>query len=188
MIDQTTPPFRTGDAAYARAAPGGYASAAAIPADPQFGGADAAYTVPALGGDFEPGSGTPNPTTSPIAKGSPADGGALKIKNAVRIGAPTPPTPPAAVEIAGAVSGNFVVFNGKASKAGTVDVGFTADVPTHVITNIAIGDTAGAVAAKVAARLNENGKTEASQTSNAVQVLKADGKPATALTVVVTLP
>jgi hypothetical protein len=44
------------------------------------------------------------------------------------------------------------------------------------------------VAAKVAKRLNDNGKTEAVQTSNGVQVLKADGTPATALTVVVTLP
>jgi hypothetical protein len=184
MRDLPAPPFKTGDVAYTRPAPAGYASTAATPTDPA---GDVAYAVPSLGGEFQPGSGAPQPTGNPITKGADADGGAADIAAAPRLGAPTPPTPPAAVELSGSVSGNFVVFVGKASKAGTVDVGFTADVPTHVITNVAIGDTAGAVAAKVTKRLNENNKTEAVQTSNGVQVLKADGKPATALTVVVTL-
>ena len=69
MIDQTTPPFRTGDVAYTRASPGGYASAAAVPVDPAYGGSDNAYICPSLGGEFQPGSGMAAPTSSPITDG-----------------------------------------------------------------------------------------------------------------------
>jgi hypothetical protein len=185
MRDLPAPPFKTGDVAYTRPAPGGFASTAATPSDPV---GDVAYTVPSLGGEFQPGSGAPAPTGNPITKGADADGGAADIAGAPRVGAPTPPAPPTPVQLSGAVTGNFIVFVGKASLAGTVTVGIVvAAVPTNIITNVAIGDTAGVVAANVARRLNENGNVEAVQTSNGVEVLSAAGEPVTPLTVTVTL-
>lgn len=192
MRDLTTPPFRTGDVAYTRPAPGGFASAAAVPVDPAYAGADVAFTAPSLGGEFQPGSGTPSPTGAPTSKGADADGGALDLKNTPRAaGSPAPAAPATIAQLSGTVSSPFVVFAGKATKVGTVGVTFTdpvAGTPLTIVTNVAIGDTAGMIAAKVAVRLNENGKAEATQTSNAVQVLKADGKPVAALAVVITLP
>lgn len=188
MRDLETPPFRPGDLAYGAPAPGGFASAAAVPTDPAFGGTDVAYTVPSLGGDFAPGSGKPAPTSSITAKGADADGGAADIEAAPRIDEPTPPTPVVPPEISAAVSGNFIVFQGKATKVGTVDVVFNTPTPVHVITNIAIGETAAVVAAHVTTRLNDNGMVEAVQTSNGVRVLKADGTAASGLAVTVTLP
>lgn len=187
MRDLESPPFVVGDVAYTEPAPGGFASAAAVPTDPAFGGSDAAFAVPSLGGDFAPGSGAPAPTDSITAKGADADGGAQAIADAERIDEPTPPTPDPPAQLSGAVSGSFVVFAGVASLAGTVDVSFTVGTLTHVITNVAIDDTAAVVAANVARRLNENGLVEAVQTSNGVQVLDRDGTSVTGLAVVVTL-
>lgn len=184
MLDLPAPPFRTGDVAYTRASPGGYASTGSTPTDPAFGGSDAAYAVPALGGDFQPGSGMPSPGSSPVSKGSPSDGGASAIASAPRVDVPPftpPPTPP---ELAGSVSGALVVFAGTATEAMNVTVSFDiGGVDTHVITAIAAGDSDGIVAAKVTSRLLENGSVRASQTSNAVEVRDLDGTLAAELAV-----
>jgi hypothetical protein len=173
MLDQISPPFRAGDVAYTARAPGGYASAAAVPTDPAFAGSDAAYAVPSLGGEFQPGSGVAAPTGSPISKGADADGGAADIAAAPRIDAPTPPTPPTPVALAVTVSGTDLTFVGVAEADGTVTVSFEVNddgVGRNVITNILEGDSAGTVAAKVAARLNSNVHATASTTSNQVHV------------------
>jgi hypothetical protein len=173
MIDQTTPPFRTGDVAYTQPSPGGYSSAAAVPTDPALGGSDAAYTVPSLGGEFQPGSGMAAPTSSPISKGADADGGAADIAAAPRIGTPPAPTPPTIPALAVAVSGNNLTFTGKATAAGTVTVTFEVNddgVGRNVITNILEGDSAGTVAAKVAQRMNEATYTTGATTSNQVHI------------------
>lgn len=174
MIDQTTPPFRTGDVAYTRASPGGYASAAAIPVDPAYGGLDAAYACPSLGGEFQPGSGTAAPITSPITKGADADGGAADIAAVPRIGAPAVVPPPAIPALAVTVAGFDLVFEGKAAAAKTVDVQYEVNddgVARHVAgIAIPINTLAGAAAAIVAGRLNSSTHLVASVTSNAVHV------------------
>lgn len=173
MIDQTSPPFTAGDVAYTARAPGGYGSAAAVPTDPAFGGSDAAYAVPSLGGEFQPGSGKAAPTGSPISKGADADGGAQDIADAPRIDVPTPPTPPTPDALAAAVSGTDITFTGVCDADGTVDVAFEVNddgVARHVITDILEGDSAGTVAAKVATRLNSSTYATASTTSNQVHV------------------
>jgi hypothetical protein len=177
MLDQTTPPFRTGDVAYTRASPGGYASAAAVPTDPAYGGSDAAFAVPSLGGEFQPGSGMVAPTSSPITKGADADGGAADIAAAPRIGTPTPPTPPAPVPLAAEVNGNWIVFTGDAQADGQVDVVFTPTVgaPSHVITFISDGDSDTTVAAKVQTRLRQ-ALLNASLTSNGILILDSAGE------------
>ena len=158
MIDQTTPPFRTGDVAYTRPSPGGYASAAAVPVDPAYAGSDAAYAVPSLGGEFQPGSGAAAPVGSPISKGADADGGAADIAGAPRIDAPAvvaPPTPPA---LSVTVSDFNLIFAGAAAAAKVVDVQYEINddgVARHVAgIAIPIGTSAGAAAAIVAARIN----------------------------------
>jgi len=173
MLDQTSPPFRAGDVAWTARSPGGYASAAAIPTDPAFGGTDAAYTCPSLGGEFQPGSGMAAPTGSPISKGADADGGAADIAAIPRIDAPTPPTPPVIPPLSVTVSGTDLIFEGAADADGTVTVTFEVNndgVGRNVITDILEGDSAGTVAAKVAVRLNSNVYASASTTSNQVHV------------------
>lgn len=173
MIDQTTPPFATGDTAYTRAAPGGYASAGAVPTDPAFGGSDQAYAVPSLGGEFQPGSGKAAPTSSPVSKGADADGGAQDIADAPRIDEPTPPVPPAPAEIDVEVSGEDLIFTGVASADMQVTVSFEVNddgIGRHVITDILEGDSAAVVAAKVASRMNSNTWTTAATTSNQVRL------------------
>ena len=173
MIDQTTPPFAAGDVAYTARAPGGYASAAAVPTDPAFGGSDAAYAVPSLGGEFQPGSGKAAPTSSPISKGADADGGAQDIADAPRIDAPPAPVPPTIPPLSVTVSGTDLIFEGAADADGTVTVSFEVNddgVARNVITNILDGDSAGTVAAKVAQRMNEATYTTGSTTSNQVHV------------------
>ena len=175
MIDQTTPPFATGDTAWTRASPGGYASAGAVPADPSQNGGDIAYTCPSLGGEFQPGSGKAAPTSSPISKGADADGGAADIANTPRIGAPPAPSPPPPVPLACTVNGNWLVFNGVQAALGNVKVTFTPSVGAPSVTNIpvAAGDSAAVVAAKVAAKM-QSASIRASQTSNAVLVQTSD--------------
>jgi hypothetical protein len=174
MLDQPTPPFRTGDTAYTRAAPGGYASAAAVPVDPAFGGTDAAYTVPSLGGEFQPGSGMAAPTSSPISKGADADGGAADIAAAPRIDVPTPPTPPVIPALSVTVSGVSLVFEGAADAARVIDVQYEVNddgVARHIAgIAIPIGTLPGAVAAIVAGRINSSTHLTASVTSNAVHI------------------
>jgi hypothetical protein len=173
MIDQTTPPFATGDTAYTRAAPGGYASAGAVPTDPAYGGSDAAYAVPSLGGEFQPGSGKAAPTSSPITKGADADGGAADIAAAPRIGAPTPPAPVVLPPLSVTVSSPNLVFAGVADVAKTVTVTFEVNddgVGRNVVCPIPAGTSAGAAAAIVAGRLNSNVYATAATTSNQVRV------------------
>ena len=178
MIDQPTPPFRAGDTAYTRPSPGGYASAAAVPADPAFAGTDKAYTIPSLGGEFQPGSGTAAPSNSPISKGADADGGAADIAAAARIDVPPAPTPPTIPELSVVSSGNDIIFQGKAGSNRNADVQYEINndsVERHVAA-IAIpnGSSAGAAAAIVAGRLNNAAHTVAATTSNMVRV---SGKP-----------
>ena len=173
MIDQGTP-FRTGDAAYARAAPGGFASLAAVPTDPAFSGNDDAYTCPSLGGDFVPGSGMAAPTSSPVAKGSDADGGAADIAAIERIDEPEEEAPETPAALSVTASGNTLIFAGQAAGAKTADVLYQVNddaVDRHVAA-IAIpdGTSAGAAAAIVAGRVNGAAHTTASVTSNAVHV------------------
>ena len=174
MIDQTTPPFRAGDVAYTARAPGGYGSAAAVPADPSQNGGDVAYTCPSLGGEFQPGSGMAAPTGSPISKGADADGGAADIAAVPRIGAPTPPVPPVIPALAAEVSGWNIVFTGAADAARVVNVQFEVN-DDGVVRNVAgiaipIGTSAGAAAAIVAARINGSTWLTAAVTSNQVRV------------------
>jgi hypothetical protein len=174
MLDQTTPPFRTGDVAYTRASPGGYASAAAVPTDPAYAGTDAAYAVPSLGGEFQPGSGMAAPTSSPITKGADADGGAADIAAAPRIGTPTPPVPPVIPALSVQVAIPNLIFEGAADAAKTIDVQFevNGDAVVRHVTGIAIpiGTSAGAAAAIVAGRINGSIQLTASTTSNQVRV------------------
>lgn len=174
MIDQTTPPFRTGDTAYTRASPGGYASAAAVPADPAYGGTDAAFAVPSLGGEFQPGSGAAAPTGSPISKGADADGGAADIAAAPRIDAPPAPAPPTIPALSVTVSDFNLIFEGKAAAAKVVDVQYEVNddgVARHVAgIAIPIGTSAGGAAAIVAGRVNGATHLTAAQTSNEVRV------------------
>ena len=173
MIDQTTPPFAAGDVAYTARAPGGYASAAAVPTDPAFGGSDAAYAVPSLGGEFQPGSGKAAPTSSPISKGADADGGAQDIADAPRIDEPTPPTPPTPEAAAVEVVGTDLIFTGVIEADGNVTVTFEVNddgVARNVVCPVLEGDSAAVVAAKVAQRLNDATYTTGSTTSNQVHV------------------
>ena len=173
MIDQTTPPFATGDLAYARAAPGGYGSPGAIPADPAYGGSDKAYAVPSLGGEFQPGSGKAAPTGSPFSKGADPDGGAADIASAPRIGTPPAPVPPTIPPLAVEVAGTNLTFSGAADVAKTVTVSFEVNddgVARNVVCPIPAGTSAGAAAAIVAARLNSAQYTTGSTTSNQVHV------------------
>lgn len=174
MLDQISPPFATGDTAYTRPAPGGYASAAAVPTDPAFAGADQAYAVPSLGGEFQPGSGKAAPTNSPISKGADADGGAADIAAAPRLDVPPAPVPPVIPPLSVTVAGFNLIFEGKADVARTVDVQYTinGDSIPRTIAAIAIpaGTSAGTAAAIVAARINGAQFTTASVTSNAVRV------------------
>src|SRR5262245_60351458 len=177
MIDQSTPPFATGDTAWTARSPGGYGSAAAVPADPSQNGGDIAYTCPSLGGEFQPGSGKPQPTSSPISKGADADGGAADIANTPRIGAPPAPSPPPAVPIACTVSGNWLVFSGVAAANATVTITYTPPVGAPSVTTQAIlaGDSAAVVATKVRNKLVNTG-VPASQTGNGVLVTTSDGE------------
>lgn len=176
MLDLPAPPFRTGDVAYTRASPGGYASTASTPTDPAFSGDDQAYEVPALGGDFQPGSGAPAATASPVSKGSPADGGASAIASAPRVDVPPAPPPITPDELSGSVTGAFVVFDGVPSADAQIDVTFELDgIPTTVVTYVEAGASAGAVASQVTTRLLEYGFVKAVQTSNAVEVRNVDG-------------
>lgn len=175
MLDLPAPPFRTGDLAYIRPSPGGYASTGSAPTDPAFSGSDAAYTVPSLGGDFQPGSGTPAENTAPVSKGSAADGGAQAIANAPRVDVPPTPPPVTPAELAGTVNGAFLVFTGVPSAETTITVSFELDIPHSVVTYVDEGDSAGVVASKVATRLLESGFVTATQTSNAVEVRNFDG-------------
>jgi hypothetical protein len=174
MLDQTTPPFRAGDVAYTRSSPGGYASAAAVPTDPAYAGTDAAFAVPSLGGEFQPGSGMAAPTSSPITKGADADGGAADIAAAPRIDEPTPPTPPVIPALSVTVSGFSLIFEGAADAARVVDVQYEVNddgVERHVAgIAIPIGTSAGAAAAIVAGRINGAAHLTASTTSNAVHI------------------
>ncbi|HZO54881.1 MAG TPA: hypothetical protein VFB63_19395 [Bryobacteraceae bacterium] len=173
MIDQTTPPFRTGDTAYTRSSPGGYASAAAVPVDPAYGGSDAAYLCPSLGGEFQPGSGMAAPTSSPITKGADADGGAADIAAITRIGAPAPPAPAVIPPLSGTVAFPAVVFAGAADAARTVVVNYKINgegSARGVTTIVPIGSSAGVAAALVAAAMNAIPFLQASTTSNAVRV------------------
>jgi len=174
MIDQTTPPFAAGDTAYTRASPGGYASAAAVPADPAYGGTDKAYAVPSLGGEFQPGSGKPAATGSPTSKGADLDGGAADIASAPRIGTPTPPAPVVIPPLSVTVSGFNLIFAGAADAARVVDVQYEVndDGVTRHIAGIAIpiGTSAGATAAIVADRINGSQFLTASVTSNQVRI------------------
>lgn len=174
MLDQTTPPFRSGDVAYTRASPGGYASAGAVPTDPAYGGTDNAYAVPSLGGEFQPGSGMAAPTSSPITKGADADGGAADIAAAPRVDAPTPPTPPAIPALSVTVSGFNLIFAGAAAAASVVDVQYEVNddgIERHIAgIAIPIGTSAGAAAAIVAGRINNSTYLTASVTSNQVRI------------------
>lgn len=174
MIDQTTPPFRAGDTAYTRAAPGGYASAGAVPADPAYAGNDKAYAVPSLGGEFQPGSGMAAPTSSPTSKGADADGGAADIAGAPRIDVPTPPAPVVIPPLSVTVSGFNLIFAGMADAAKVVDVQYEVNddgVARHVAgIAIPIGTSAGAAAAIVAGRINGAAHLTAATTSNEVRV------------------
>ena len=174
MIDQITPPFRTGDVAYTRPSPGGYASAAAVPADPSQNGGDVAYTVPSCGGEFQPGSGAAAPTGSPISKGADADGGAADIANAPRVDAPAVVSPPAAPALSVTVSDFNLIFAGAAAAAKVVDVQYEVNddgVARHVAgIAIPIGTSAGTAAAIVAGRINGTAQLSAAQTSNEVRV------------------
>jgi hypothetical protein len=174
MLDQTNPPFRTGDMAYTRPAPGGYASAALVPTDPAFAGTDAAYAVPSLGGEFQPGSGMAAPTGSPVSKGADADGGAADIAAAPRIDVPPAPTPPTIPALSVTVSLPNLIFAGKADAAKSIDVQFevNGDAVVRHVTGIAIpiGTSAGATAAIVAGRINGSIQLTAAQTSNEVRV------------------
>jgi len=174
MLDQTTPPFRTGDTAYTRSSPGGYASAAAVPVDPAYGGSDAAYLCPSLGGEFQPGSGMAAPTSSPITKGADADGGAADIAAITRIGAPAPPTPPVIPALSVTVAGFDLIFEGAAdaAKTGAVQYTVNGDAVPRTVAAIAIplGTSAGTAAAIVAGRINGATHLTASVTSNAVHV------------------
>jgi len=174
MIDQTTPPFRTGDTAYTRASPGGYASAAAVPADPAYAGNDKAYAVPSLGGEFQPGSGMAAPTSSPTSKGADADGGAADIAAAPRIDVPTPPAPVVPPVLSVTVSFPNLIFAGVADAARVVQVDYevNGDGIARHISGIAIpiGTSAGAAAAIVAGRINGAAHLTAATTSNEVRV------------------
>jgi hypothetical protein len=174
MIDQTTPPFAVGDVAYTKPAPGGYASAAAVPADPSQNGGDIAYTVPSAGGEFQPGSGKAAPIGSPISKGADADGGAADIASAPRIDAPPAPTPPTIPALSVTVDGFNLIFSGAAAAAKTLAVQYTinGDLVARTIAAIAvpIGSSAGTTAALVAARINGSLHLSAAQTSNEVRV------------------
>jgi len=174
MLDQTTPPFATGDTAYTRASPGGYASAGAVPADPAYAGNDKAYAVPSLGGEFQPGSGKAAPTSSPITKGADADGGASDIATAPRIGAPPAPVPPVIPALSVTVSGFNLIFAGAADAARVVDVQYEVNddgVARHIAgIAIPIGTSAGAAAAIVAGRINGSQFLTAATTSNQVRI------------------
>lgn len=174
MLDQATPPSRPGDAAYNRPAPGGYTSAASVPTDPAFSGADLAYAVPSLGGEFQPGSGAAAPTGSPISKGADADGGAADIAAAPRIGTPTPPVPPVIPALSVTVSGFNLIFAGATDAAKVIAVQYqvNGDAVPRTVAGIAIpiGTSAGAVAAIVAARINGSQHLSAAITSNEVRV------------------
>lgn len=174
MLDQTTPPFAVGDTAYTARAPGGYGSAAAVPADPAYGGSDAAFTVPSLGGEFQPGSGKAAPTGSPISKGADADGGAADIAAAPRIDAPAVVAPPAIPALSVGVVGFNVIFSGKAAAAKVAAVQYTinGDAIPRTVAAIAIpiGTNAGAAAAIVAERINGSAHLSAAVTSNEVRV------------------
>lgn len=174
MIDQTTPPFATGDTAYTRPSPGGYAGPGSIPADPAYGGSDNAYIVPSLGGEFQPGSGKAAPTGSPFSKGADPDGGAADIAAAPRIGTPPAPTPPTIPALAVAVSGWNLIVSGKADAAKSVDVQYEVNddgVARHVAgIAIPLGTSAGAAAAIIAARINASTHLTAAVTSNEVRV------------------
>ena len=173
MLDQCTPPFAAGDTAYTARSPGGYANAAAVPTDPAYGGADQAYAVPSLGGEFQPGSGKAAPTSSPISKGADADGGAADIAAAPRIGTPTPPAPVVIPPLSVTVSGSDLTFLGAADVAKTVTVTFEVNddgVGRNVVCPIPAGSSAGQTAAIVASRLNSNVYATASTTSNQVHV------------------
>lgn len=174
MIDQATPPFRTGDVAYTRPSPGGYASAAAVPVDPAYGGSDVAFTCPSLGGEFQPGSGAAAPVGSPISKGADADGGAGDIAAVPRIDVPPVVTPPTIPALSVTVVDFNLIFAGAAAAAKTADVVYEVNgdaVPRHVA-GIAIpsGTSAGAAAAIVAGRVNGVAHLSAAQTSNEVRV------------------
>jgi len=173
MLDQTTPPFRVGDTAYAARSPGGYANAAAVPVDPAFAG-DAAYLAPSLGGEFQPGSGAAAPTTSPVSKGADADGGVADLAAVPRIGAPPVVVPPAIPALSVTVSGLNLIFAGKAAAAKVVDVQYEVNddgVVRHVAgIAIPIGTLAGAAAAIVAGRVNGAAHLTAAVTSNEVRL------------------
>ena len=173
MIDQTTPPFRTGDVAYTEPSPGGYASAAAVPTDPAFGGNDNAYLAPSLGGEFQPGSGADAPTDSPISKGADADGGAQDIADVTRID--EPPSPPEVTfeDLSVTVSGNSLIFEGRANEDLEVTVTYEVngdEVPRSVVIPIPDMTDSDMVAAIVAGRMNTATHTTASTTVNAVHV------------------
>lgn len=174
MIDQTTPPFAAGDVAYTRASPGGYASAAAVPADPSQNGGDVAYTCPSLGGEFQPGSGKAAPTSSPISKGADADGGAADIAAVPRIGAPPAPVPPTIPLLSVTVSGFNLIFAGAADVARVIQVDYQVNgdsISRHVSgINIPAGTSAGETAAIVAGRINGSQFLTAAVTSNEVRV------------------
>jgi hypothetical protein len=174
MIDQPTPPFRAGDVAYTARSPGGYASAAAVPVDPAYGGSDAAFAVPSLGGEFQPGSGMAAPTGSPISKGADADGGAADIAAAPRIDVPPVVPPPTIPALSVTVSGFDLIFAGKAAAAKVVDVQYEINddgVARHVAgIAIPINTLAGAAASIVAGRINSSTHLTASVTSNAVHI------------------
>jgi hypothetical protein len=173
MIDQTTPPFAAGDVAYTARAPGGYASAAAVPTDPAFSGNDAAYACPSLGGEFQVGSGKAAPTSSPISKGADADGGAADIAAVPRIDVPPAPTPPTIPVLSATVAFPNIVMAGKADAARTVVVNYkiNAEGSTRGVTTLVpIGSSAGTAAALIAASMNANPYLLGSTTSNVVRV------------------
>jgi len=173
MIDQPSPPFATGDVAYTRPAPGGYASAAAVPTDPAFGGTDNAYLCPSLGGEFQPGSGKAAPTNSPISKGADADGGAGDIAAVTRIDVPPAPTPPTVAALSATVATPNVIFAGAADVAKTVVVNYKVNGEASargVTTSVPIGSSAAVAAALVAAAMNAIPYLQASTTSNEVRV------------------
>jgi hypothetical protein len=174
MRDQYTPPFRAGDVAYTRPAPGGYSSAAAVPADPAFSGNDKAYGCPSLGGDFAPGSGAPTPTGVPVAKGSDSDGGAADIGAVPRIDAPPPPTPVTPADLSVSASIPNLIFQGVTPTGGKVVTvtyrinGVATDV--LAVQPVLAGDSAAVVAAKVAARLSITPTLVGTSHSNQVTV------------------
>lgn len=174
MLDQVSPPFTAGDVAYTARSPGGYGSAAAVPTDPAFSGADAAYACPSLGGEFQPGSGKAAPTGSPISKGADADGGAADIAAVPRIDAPPAPTPPVIPALSVTVSGFNLIFAGAADAAKVVDVQYEVNddgTPRHIAgIAIPIGTSAGATAAIVAGRINGSAYLTAAVTSNEVRI------------------